>query len=101
MIFSKMVGFVHVRRSEKIDPMFIEKLQKCFSVVWNMEVLKTSVEECISCMQYRGIETFCWRVHWEYTIRRGGVGVEGVAGVSGHFRVLGHFWLKIVDKQLL
>ena len=75
MIFSKMVGFVHVRRSEKIDPMFIEKLQKCFSVVWNMEVLKTSVEECISCVQYRG----------NNSEGGGGGGGEGVAGVSKHF----------------
>ena len=58
---------------------------KSASVVCNIEVLKHFVEEFIGSIQFGG----------------GGGGGEGVAGVSGHFRVLGHFWLKIVDKQLL
>ena len=44
---------------KEIDAMFNEELLKCMSVVYNMEVFKHFVEDCVGSIQYKGIETFC------------------------------------------
>ena len=44
---------------KEINLMFIEELQKCASVIYNIRVLKHFVEECAGSIQYGGIETFC------------------------------------------
>ena len=43
---------------KKIDPMFIEELKKCVSVVYNMRVLKHFVEECVGRIQLRVLRHF-------------------------------------------
>ena len=42
----------------EIEPIFIEELQKCASVVYQMEVLKHFVEECAGSIQWEVWENF-------------------------------------------
>ena len=43
---------------KEIDPKCIEELYKCVSVVYNVEVLKYFVEECVGSIQLGGTGTF-------------------------------------------
>ena len=42
----------------EIEPIFIEELQKCASVVYHMEVLKHFIEECAGSIQWEVWENF-------------------------------------------
>ena len=59
MASQKMVELVLTRRWEnEIEPIFIEELQKCASVVYHMEVLKHFIEECAGSIQWEVWENF-------------------------------------------